>query len=142
MLMDDLSQTWHVRSSYAAAMDHRARLRRWTIWSAARILRDADMPHMSDETLDTLTELAYMSVFPMLCDVPRVAYRGPIARASSELRLFFSRLLGIAKKSLDWGYTELATDTDWSEWIDSMWPGEFSPVWSEMPWIALFRLFT
>ena len=61
-----------------------------------------------------------MSLFPMLRQVPRLACAGPIARASVELRLFFSRLLGIAKKSLAWGHDDIATDRDWEEWIDSM----------------------
>jgi hypothetical protein len=120
MVADDLVDVCSERDAATAALDHTARLRRWTIWNAARLLRDVDMPHMRDDTLDMLTELAYMSVFPMLCEAPRLAYTGPISRASAEVRLFFSRLLGIAKKSLAWGHDDLATDRDWEEWIDSM----------------------
>lgn len=120
MMADDLVTTWSERDTATVALDHTARLRRWTIWNAARLLRDTDLPHMRDETLDMLTELAYMSIFPMLCEAPRSAYAGPISRASADVRLFFSRLLGIAKKSLAWGYDDIATDRDWEEWIDSM----------------------
>ena len=90
MAMDDLVNAWSERDAATVALYHTARLRRWTIWNAARLLRDADMPHMSDSTLDTLTELAYMSPFPCSPGSAVGVRRSDRARVGGVAPVFFA----------------------------------------------------
>ena len=106
-----------------AMHDHtvaRADLKMKKLWYAAYAMRSTDVPEMPDAHLHFLIELSYLTTLPAFRYVSLHAYETVLQRVPRTYRTLFVHMVKLAKHLKDHGAEELATDSDWEEWIESM----------------------
>ena len=90
------------------------------LWYAAYAMRSTDVPEMPDAHLESLTELSYLTTLPAFRYIAVQAYATVLQRLPKTYQTFFARMVKLAKHLKTHGAEELATDSDWEEWIESM----------------------
>lgn len=98
----------------------RADVRRQKMWSAAYMIRDNHMPHMATESVEILTELAFLSILPAYQNITRTLYSTSLQTLPSDYKEYFSNLVHLARRLDTHGSEDLATDEDWRAWMDAM----------------------
>lgn len=98
----------------------RADMKRRKMWGAAYTIRNTDVPHMNDEEVELLAELAFLSILPAYRHVTLMTYSTTLQHVSDEYKRYFTHLVKLAQRLDTHGTDELATDKDWIAWMESM----------------------
>lgn len=98
----------------------RVNMKRKKMWGAAYAMRYMDVPHMDDNEVEFLAELAFLSIFPAYRHITLMTASTALQHASDEYREYFTHLVQLAQRLDRHSMNELATDEDWIAWIESM----------------------
>ncbi len=98
----------------------RADLKRRKLWGAAYTIRGMDVPDMSDEIVELLVELAFLSILPAYRNLTLMTYSTALQSMSDDYKKYFAHMVKLARRLDTHGDDELATDEDWIAWMESM----------------------
>lgn len=98
----------------------RVDLRRRKLWAVAYVLRSTDVPHMTDEEVEVLTELAFLFILPAYRHITLMTYQTVIDNLTPEYKTYVAQLVKLRHRLDAHGHDELATDEDWVAWMESM----------------------
>ena len=96
----------------------RADYKRSMLWFAAHALRDADVPHVSDEDVARFVKMAYLSTLPSYVNITLAAYSLMLKSLPPDERTWFTRIVKLAHHLEK--ETVTATDADWEAWMDTL----------------------
>lgn len=98
----------------------RADMKRKKLWGAAYSMRNDDVPCMTDNDVEVLVELVYLSILPAYRHITLLTYSTTLQSLPPDYKEYFTHLVTLARCLDTHGDCEIATDEDWVAWIDSM----------------------
>ena len=90
------------------------------LWGASYAVRNTDVAHMPDQHVEILAELAYLSTLPAYCFITTPSCEATLRSMSPDYRTYFKHIVALAHQLDTYSQRDLATDSDWEAWMDSM----------------------
>jgi len=100
-----------------------AKLKR--MWGAAYAIRSRYVPLMTDDEVEALTELAFLSTIPAYRHITLMTYTTSLMNLTPVYKTYFAHLVNLARRLDKHGDDELATGEDWIAWMGSLGPRLF-----------------
>lgn len=98
----------------------RMHMRRKKLWTVAYTMRNTDVPRMTDDEVEVLTELAFLSIIPAYRHITLMTYSTALQDITPDYKEYFAQLVCFVRRLDTHGERDLATDKDWIAWMETM----------------------
>lgn len=95
-------------------------IRRKKLWATAYTTRSTDVPRMTDDEVEFLTELAFLCILPAYRHITLTTHSTVLQTIPPDYKEYFAHLVCFVRRLDTHGVRDLATDKDWIAWMESM----------------------
>tara|TARA_B110001450_G_scaffold20042_1_gene18250 strand:+ start:845 stop:1204 length:360 start_codon:yes stop_codon:yes gene_type:complete len=116
----ELRLRWQEMDNASSVAKSRADLKRKKLWVAAYMIRNTDVPKMTNDQVELLSGLAFFVILPAYHHTTIETYSIALQKMPLEYQRYFAQLVNLARRLDKHGDEGLAKDVDWIAWMESM----------------------